>query len=271
MGALHLVAVPIGHPDDLTVRALAVLRSVARIAAEDTRTTRALLAHHGIEARLVSYHDHNEADRVPVLLGWLAEGDLALVSEAGTPLVSDPGYRLVQAAIAAGVPIHVLPGPCAAVAALTGGGLPTDRFHFLGFLPTRDAAREAAFAEDAALTGTLIYYESPRRLGATLGVLARLWPARRVVVARNLTKAHEQWLRGDAASVLEALGDEVRGEVVLLVEGAPASAPKDDEAVDARIDALLAGGLDARRVRDVVAAETGRPRREVYARVLARR
>lgn len=270
MGALYLVAVPIGHPDDISLRALAVLRAVPRVAAEDTRTTRALLAHHGIRAELVSYHDHNEAERVPELLADLARGDLALVSEAGTPLVSDPGFRLVRAAIDAGHPVHVLPGACAAVAALTGSGLPTDRFHFLGFLPARDAARDAALAEAAGLGGTLIWYESPRRLPATLAALDARWPGRRVVVARNLTRAHEQWLRGTPAEVRRELGDEDRGEVVLLVEGAPAATVGDD-AVDARIDALLAAGLEPRRVRDVVAAETGRPRREVYARVLARR
>lgn len=270
MGTLHVVAVPIGHPDDITVRALRVLAEVPLVAAEDTRTTQALLAHHGLRARLVSLHDHNEEQRVDELLAHLREADLALVSEAGTPLVNDPGYRLVRACVAEGIPVAVLPGPCAAIAALVGSGLPPDRFHYLGFVPPRDAAADAALADAAALPGTLVFYESPRRLPATLERLARRWPDRRVVVARNLTKAHEQWLRGTAAEVREALGAEDRGEVVLLVEGARPEAT-DDAAVDARIAALLAEGHDARRVRDVVAAETGRPRREVYARVLAAR
>lgn len=270
-GTLRLVATPIGNPEDITLRALRVLREAAVVAAEDTRVARALLRHHGIERPLLSYHDHNEVERVPDLVARLVAGeDVALLSDAGTPLVNDPGYRLVRACIDAGVPLDVVPGPCAAVAALVGSGLAVDRFCYGGFLPRDEGARRAALAELAEVPATLVFYESPLRLAETLETLAALWPDRPVVAARNLTKQHEQWLRGTAAEVREALGDETRGEVVLLVgRGAPRRA--DDAEVDALIDALLAEGKAPRDVRDRVAEQLGLPRRDAYARVLARR
>lgn len=262
-----VVAGPIGNPDDITLRALRTLGEVDRVAAEDTRLAARLLAHHGLGKPIESYHDHNEENRAPALVERILGGEVvALLTDAGTPLVSDPGYRLVVSCVAAGVPVEVLPGPCAAITALVGAALPVDRFHFIGFLP-RDP--RPTFAEVGGWPGTLVAYESPLRLAATLGLLAELWPHRRVVVARNLTKAHEQWLRGTAAEVAAALGDETRGEVTLLVEG-PAETPAPVD-LDAEIDARLAEGLDPRRLRDVLAARTGLPKREVYARILLRR
>lgn len=268
-GTLHIVAVPIGNPEDLTLRALRVLREVAVVACEDTRTTRALLAHHGVNARLVSYHDHNEVERAGELVDRLRAGeDVALVSDAGTPLVNDPGFRLVQAAIAADIALDVVPGPSAAIAALVGSGLPVDRFLYAGFLPREAGPRRAALVELGAVPATLILYESPQRLADTLDALAGLWPTRALCVARNLTKQHEQWLRGTAAEVRAALGDETRGEVVLLVDrGSPEAASEGD--VDAAIDALA--DAPTRAAADQVAARFGLQRKEAYARVLARR
>jgi 16S rRNA (cytidine1402-2'-O)-methyltransferase len=268
-GTLHLVAVPIGNPEDITLRALRVLREVAVVACEDTRTTRVLLAHHGVGARLVSYHDHNEKERAAELVERLLAGeDVALVSDAGTPLVNDPGFRLVQAAIAADVPLDVVPGPSAAITALVGSGLAVDRFLYAGFLPREAGPRRAALVELGGVPATLVLYESPQRLGETLEAIAALWPTRAVCVARNLTKQHEQWLRGTAGEVRAALGDETRGEVVLLVDrGSPEVAADVD--VDAAIDALA--GTPTRAAADQVAARFGLTRKEAYARVLARR
>lgn len=262
-----VVSGPIGNPDDITLRALRVLGEVSRIAAEDTRIAARLLAHHGLGKPIESYHDHNEESRAPALVARMLAGeDIALLTDAGTPLVSDPGYRLVKACVDAGIQVEVLPGPCAAITALAGAALPVDRFHFLGFLP-RDP--RPLLAECAGWVGTLVAYESPLRLPETLDLLAALWPTRRVVVARNLTKLHEQWLRGTAAEVRAALGDETRGEVTLLVEGHDDSPTAVD--IDAEIDRLLGAGTDPRRIRDELAARTGLPKRDIYARVLQRR
>lgn len=246
-----------------------MLREVPLIAAEDTRVALDLLQTHGLSTRLVSCFEHNEDDRVPQLLEHLRGGaDLALLSDAGTPLIRDPGYRVVRACLDAGIPIDVLPGPCAAVTALVGSGLPPDRFHFIGFLPVKAGERDAALAEVAGLRGSLVLYESPRRLVDLLSTIATLWPARQVCVARNLTKTWEQWIRGSATECLTALGDEDRGEVTVVISGAPEAA-LDDHAVRGEITRLLREGVDPRSVRDRVAAWSGRPRREIYALVLA--
>lgn len=238
------------------------------MAAEDTRVAAALFRRHDLHTRLVSYHDHNEESRTAELLAHLQGGaDLALLSDAGTPLIRDPGFRLVRACVDAGVPVDVLPGPCAAIAALAGSGLPVDRFHFLGFLPAKEGERRAALAEAAGWPGTLVLYESPKRLPELLDTLAELWPTRPVCVARNLTKEHEQWIRGTAAEARGTLGDEERGEVTLLVGGAEATGRTDAD-VDAEILRLLAEGLETKAIRDRVAAWSGWARRDVYARVL---
>lgn len=267
-GRLSIIATPIGNPDDITVRALRVLREVDELYAEDTRVTADLLRRLGIGRGARSCHDHNEDARADEILRHLEAGrSVGLVSDAGMPLISDPGFRVVARVRAAGFAVDVLPGACAAVTALAGSGLPTDAFCFAGFLPSADAELRGRLAELASFDGTLIFYESPRRLAASLGVLAEVWPTREVVVARNLTKQHEQWICGTAASARTELGDELRGEVVLMV-GRGVTAPVDP---DARIHQLLSEGMDTRRIRDVVAAETGLPRREVYSRVLALR
>jgi 16S rRNA (cytidine1402-2'-O)-methyltransferase len=266
-GTLSIVAVPIGNGDDLSPRALAVLRAAAVVACEDTRTTRALLAHHSATARTVAMHDHNEAERAPELVARLLAGDdVALVSEAGTPLVNDPGFRLVRSALDAGVAVTVVPGACAAVTALAGSGLPVDRWMYVGFFPRSEGERAALADELGALRATLIFYESPLRLGDTLDWLACTWPARAVCVARNLTKEHEQWIRGSAEQCRIALGDEIRGEVVLLV-GPPRELPVASDP-DALIRTLLDRGLDPRAVRDAAAEATGLSKRDLYRRVL---
>ncbi|MSP54297.1 MAG: 16S rRNA (cytidine(1402)-2'-O)-methyltransferase [Myxococcales bacterium] len=265
---LLLIATPIGNPEDITLRALRALREVDELYAEDTRVTADLLRHHGIARATRSCHDHNEDARADEIVAHLEAGrTVGVVSDAGTPLISDPGFRVVARVRGAGFGVDVLPGACAAVAALIGSGLPTDQFAFGGFLPASGPALRARLAELAGFDGTLVFYESPRRLGATLDVFAAVWPDRQVVVARNLTKDHEQWISGTAVAARAALAAETRGEVVLLVgRGAP-------EAVDpdTRILSLLAEGMDAKQVRDVVAAQTGLPRREIYARILTLR
>jgi 16S rRNA (cytidine1402-2'-O)-methyltransferase len=271
-GKLSLVPTPIGDPEDITLRALRVLREADLVAAEDTRVTGALLRHHGLSARLSSCHDHNEPARAAEIVERVRDGaKVALVSDAGTPLVNDPGWRVVRACIDAGLPIEVLPGPCAAIAALTGAGLAVDRFFYGGFLPRDEGPRRAALAEIAGLRATLVFYESPLRLADTLATLAALWPGRRVVVARNLTKAHEQWIRGTAEEARATLGDETRGEVVLLVEGAPDGPTATVETLDDEIARRLAAGEGPKEIATRLAAATGLPRRDVYQRALAKK
>ena len=272
---LYLVATPIGNARDITLRALDVLAAADVLAAEDTRNTRRLLTIHGVRrpqgGQLVPYHDHNGAAQRPRLLAALAEGrSVALVSDAGTPLVADPGYRLAAEAISAGHPVTAVPGASAALAALAVAGLPTDRFLFAGFPPPRSAARRRALAELAAVPGTLVFYESPRRLAASLAdMAATLGADRPAAVCRELTKRFEETRRGTLGALAAeyAAAPEPRGEVVVLV-GPPAAQAASGEA----LDAALAGALPGRSVRDAaeaVAAELGLPRRQVYARALA--
>jgi 16S rRNA (cytidine1402-2'-O)-methyltransferase len=269
-GALYVVPTPIGDPDDITLRAIRVLREADVVAAEDTRVAAELLRHHGLHRPLLSCHDHNEGDRAADIVARVRAGaSVALVSDAGTPLVNDPGFRVVRACIEAELPLVVLPGPCAAVTALVGAGLPVDRFLFAGFVPREPGPRDATFEELGAVRATLVFYESPLRLAGTLEALAARWPGRRVCVARNLTKAWEQWIRGTPAEARAVLGDETRGEVVLLV-GPPEGGAPVGEDLDAAIDALLSRGLSPREARDAVAEAFGLARRDAYARVLAR-
>jgi len=216
---LYICATPIGNLRDVTLRVLDVLGQVDLVACEDTRHTRILLDRHGISARLMSFHDHNEEQRLEALLPLLREGkDVALVSDAGMPGLSDPGFSLVRACAAEGIPVTVLPGPSSLSTALVASGVPADRFAFVGFLPrakTKLIEQLAAF--DA--TGTaLVAFESPRRLRASLRAIGARWPDRRLAVCRELTKLHEEIIRGTAAEVLERLADRVRGEIVLVME-----------------------------------------------------
>lgn len=275
-GTLYVVASPIGEPEDLSARARQILSSVETIAAEDTRITRRLLQSLGVGfGRLVSYHDHNERSRAASLVARLEAGEqVALISDAGTPLVSDPGYRLVSAAVEARIPVVAVPGPCAAVAALSASGLPPDRFLVLGFLP-REAGRRAALLEDYRRErATTVLYAAPHRVIDVLRDLQASWGERRVALARNLTKPSESWLRGTVGAVLRQLEDEaeadrVRGEITLVIQGADGIPAGDEAQVDALIAALVAAGVGVGVVRDVVARIYDRPRRWVYQRALS--
>ncbi|MEE8189894.1 MAG: 16S rRNA (cytidine(1402)-2'-O)-methyltransferase [Kiloniellales bacterium] len=268
---LYLVATPIGNLKDITLRALEVLHRVDLIACEDTRVTGKLLKAHGIKTPMTPYHEHNAARVRPRLIAALKGGQaVALVSDAGTPLISDPGYKLVQAAIAEGVGVTPLPGACAALTALTASGLPSDRFFFAGFLPNKKTARIKALKELAPVPGSLVIYESARRLAASLTDMAEVLGPRHAAVARELTKLHEELRRG-ALAELAAHYQEAgapKGEVVIVV--APPG-PGADGAEAPDLDAALRAALEDHSLRDavaLVAQETGRPRKEVYARAL---
>jgi 16S rRNA (cytidine1402-2'-O)-methyltransferase len=269
-GTLHLVAVPIGNPDDITLRALATLRAVAVVAAEDTRHFATLARHHGLGTRAVSYHDHNEEVRTRELIGRLEAGDdVALVSDAGTPLVSDPGYRLVREALAAGIAVTSAPGPSAVTAALAASGLPPHPFRFLGFLPRTSAARRAALESVRGDAATLVGFEAPHRLVATLRDALAVLGDRPACLARNLTKPHERWQRGPLSALVAELEAEgaVRGEATLVMGGAdPASVTTESAEEDAR--ALLAAGAPSRAVQELLVRRHGLAKRDAYALVL---
>jgi 16S rRNA (cytidine1402-2'-O)-methyltransferase len=262
-GRLVVCPTPIGNLEDVTLRVLAALRDADLVACEDTRRTRVLLDRHGITARTVSYHEHNERARAAELVGRMQEGlVVALVSDAGTPLVSDPGGVLVDACIAAGVGVEVLPGPSAALAALVASGLPSETWRFAGFLPRKAGALEALAR---AAGETLVAFESPRRLVASLEVLVRIDPARPVVVCRELTKLHEEVVRGTAAEVLAHFaGSEVRGEVVVVVGAAPADGGPDLGPALEALRRLVEAGARARPAAGVVAGLTGVPANALY-------
>jgi 16S rRNA (cytidine1402-2'-O)-methyltransferase len=268
---LHVVATPIGNLGDMSLRGLRTLAAVDAVLAEDTRVTKVLLAHYGITSPLVAYHEHNAASMRPHLLARLQKGGtLALVSDAGTPLVSDPGFKLVADAIEAGIKVTAVHGASAVLAALTVAGLPTDRFFFEGFLPVKAAARRTRIAELAAVPGTLVFFESARRVAETLDDLATVLGTRPAALARELTKRFETVRRGtlpDLAAVFAAEGPP-KGEIVLLVAPPDGEGPvvtADD--LDARIGEAL-GRLSVKDAASVVAAATGLPRRQVYARAV---
>jgi 16S rRNA (cytidine1402-2'-O)-methyltransferase len=270
MGTLYVVATPIGNLEDVTLRALAVLREAGLLLAEDTRRTRVLLERHGIAARPLSLHEHNEAARSEQALAALAAGrSVALVSDAGTPLVSDPGERLVARAIEAGHDVVPVPGPSAPLAALVASGLPAAAFTFVGFLPRRASARARRIAELAPRPETLLLFESPRRVASTLAELARAFGERRACVARELTKLHEEVARGTLAELAARFAEGARGELTIVVEGAAAAKPAlSADALRERVRALLAAGGSARDVAARLARETGAKRRELYALAL---
>ncbi len=273
-GTLYLVATPIGNLEDITLRALRVLRECDLIACEDTRQTRHLLDHFGISRPVVSYHEHNEAARAAEFVVKLQAGaNIALVTDAGTPLISDPGYRAASAAIASGIQVVPVPGASAVLAALAASGLGTDEFRFCGFLPARSAARRKALSLLADADCTLIFYDAPRRIVETLGDIEAELGSRPVVVARELTKIHEEFLRGTAAEVRDQLQarPSVKGEITLLVgrpqKGAePALAqttPEDD------VRALELQGLARMDAVKQVAKARGIPKRELYRRIIS--
>lgn len=272
MATLYIVGTPIGNREDITLRALRVLGEVGLIAAEDTRHTGRLLKHYQINTPLISYHEHNEAERTPELLARLETTDMALVADAGMPTISDPGYRLVVAAQAAGFPVVPVPGPTAAVAALAGSGLPPDSFLFLGFLPRQKKARREALQQVAALPYTLIVYESPHRLTALLADVLAEFGDRPVAVCRELTKLHEEIHRGPAGEVLAYFAEgSVKGEVTVVIGGAPpqSAEPWTDEAVVNAVQTLMAEGVSRKEAAGQVAEASGRRKREVYQLSLA--
>lgn len=269
-GILYVVATPIGNLEDMSYRAVRILTEVGLIACEDTRQTRKLLEHYGIRTPTLSYHEHNEARRTPELIARLLTGiSLALVSDAGMPLVSDPGFTLVRAAIERGIRVVPIPGPSAAVAALAVSGLPTEPFYFAGFLPAKAAERRRLLEKLAALDCTLILFEAPHRIGDTLTDVEAALPGRSVVLARELTKIHEEFLRGTAASIraeLEARGP-VRGEITLLIGPPPAPVPQtapDPLRIRERVRELERSGLARMEAIKAVARAEGLPKREVY-------
>ena len=268
---LYIVATPIGNLGDLSPRAARILAQATLIAAEDTRVTARLLAHIGAKVPMQAYHDHNADSVRPMLLERMQSGVVALVSDAGTPLISDPGYKLVRDARAAGIPVVSVPGPCAAIAALTLAGLPTDRFLFMGFLPAKSGARDAAIDEVAGLRATLVFYESAGRTAATLAALHARLGDRPAAVAREITKKFEETVDGDLATLAARYAEAPpRGEVVIVV-GPPGEAPlATAETLDAALVRAMAGRPLKEAVADV-AAGLGLPRKAVYARALALR
>lgn len=268
---LHVVATPIGNLGDISFRALATLAAADAVVAEDTRVTKTLLAHYGIATPLVAYHEHNAAVMRPHLLARLASGAaLALVSDAGTPLISDPGFKLVTEALAQSIEVVSVPGASAVLAGLVVAGLPTDRFFFEGFLPPKSGQRRQRIAELASIPGTLVFFESPRRVAETLADLAAVLGPREAAIARELTKYFETVRRGSLPELAEAVAGEAtpKGEIVVLV-GPPGAEASDERKQD--IDAKLGRALETLSVKDaaaVVSAETGEPRRKVYARAI---
>ena len=268
---LYVVATPIGNLGDITLRALSTLAAADAVIAEDTRVTRVLLTHYGVTAPLIAYHEHNAAAVRPQLLARLAQGEaLALVSDAGTPLVSDPGHKLVAEALDQGAHVTAIPGASAVLAGLVVAGLPSDRFFFEGFLPQKEGARRERLAELKDIPGTIVFFESPRRLADMLADLALVFGARQAAVARELTKLFENVRRGMLDELAQAYASEgpPKGEIVVLV--APASGDE-NPAQPEEIDTLLREALKSLSVRDAaahVAARTGRKRRDLYARAI---
>ena len=264
-GVLYVVATPIGNPGDITVRALEVLREVDLIACEDTRRTGILLAAHRIEKPMLSHFEHNEERRVPELIERLKAGArVALVTDAGTPSISDPGYRLVRAAHEAGVRVTAIPGACAAVAAVSIAGIPSDRFAFEGFLPPREAARNKALEALRGENRTLIFYEAARRLGDTLSEMAAiLGGAREAAIVREITKTHEETIRGSLAELAARYAHEqALGEVVIVVAGAREASSAAAPALT--VQDLLDAGVSLKQASQLIAKLTGKSRRDLY-------
>ena len=270
--ALYIVATPIGNLEDITPRALRLLRDASLILAEDTRHTRQLLSRFSISTPVASFHDHNERQKADEVVARLTAGEeMALVTDAGTPLISDPGFVLVRAAIEAGVRVVPVPGPSAVVTFLCAAGLPADRWTFVGFAPRAEGDRCAAVEAWLASGSTTVCYESPHRVAALVAEIARQSPEARVVAGRELTKQFEEFLRGSAAEVAAALAaTEPRGEFVVGLSPAPAVGPPPDAEVDAWIDALVEEGLRTKSIARLLAKRLGLRSAEVYDRARAR-
>lgn len=276
---LYICPTPIGNLQDITLRVLEVLARVDLIACEDTRHTRILLERHGISGRLLSFHEHNQESRVQALLPLLREGrDVAVVSDAGMPGLSDPGFALIRACAAEGLPVTVLPGPSAVSTALVLSGLPADRFAFVGFLARGKTKLVEQLARFEGTGAALVAFESPRRVRASLAVISERWPERELAVCRELTKLHEEVLRGTAAEVLERLTEPVRGEIVLVLAPSGAAGGAGDmnaaepvvtipleERARGALAELAALGVGTKKAAGIVAALTGLPPRRLYA------
>lgn len=269
-GTLYIVATPLGNLEDITYRAVRILREVDAIACEDTRQTRKLLEHYGIEKPLLSYHEHNETDRAASIAARLAEtGSVALVTDAGTPLISDPGYRVVSAAVAAGVVVTPIPGPSAVITALSASGLPTDSFRFGGFLPHKATQRRKLLERWKDDPATLIVYETPHRILEALEDIEAVLGARLVVIGRELTKLHEEFLRGTAAELRRDLAARaaIKGEMTLLIGKAEQGTIEDDRPVAEAVRALESAGMPRMDAIKQVARERGLAKRDVYREV----
>lgn len=265
-GILYIVATPIGNLEDITFRALRVLREVDVIAAEDTRHTQILLSHHDIHTPLTSYHEHNEKTKAQELVTRLARGkNIALVSDAGTPAISDPGFRLVVQAIRAGVRIIPIPGASALTAVLSATGLPTDRFVFEGFLPAKKKLRRERLQTLRDETRTLIFYEAPHRLKDTLDDIHELLGNREAVLAREVSKIHEEFLRGPVSALVREIGSgEVRGEVTLIISGSAGESRVNEDLLKAEIRELKGQGLRVKEIAEVLGEKFGYSKKDIY-------
>ncbi|MEA2658666.1 MAG: rRNA (cytidine1402-2-O)-methyltransferase [Candidatus Binatota bacterium] len=269
-GVLYVVATPIGNLEDITLRALRVLKEVNRIAAEDTRHTQTLLNHYGITTPLTSYHEHNERSKVRSLIERLARGEnIALVSDAGTPAISDPGYRLVSAAIREKLSVVPIPGASAALAVLSASGLPSDRFAFEGFLPAARQERKNKLQALKGETRTMIFYEAPHRLKESLEDLLQIFGDREISIGREMSKLHEEFLRGAVSAVLLQLAErDVKGELTLIVHGATVEFEIAEDQLKAEIGRLITAGNGAKEISELIGGRYGLAKREVYRRVL---
>ena len=281
-GTLYIVSTPIGNLEDITHRALRILREVNMVACEDTRHTRKLLNHFAIDAATISYHEHNERERADELCAMLATGkNIALVSDAGTPIISDPGFRVINLAIEKGFAVVPIPGATAFVAALSASGLPSDQFFFAGFLPARRSARRTKLEAWRSIDTTLIFYEAPHRISATLRDAAEILGHRQAVVARELTKLHEQFARGRLDELAEGFsdGNQARGEIVLLIAGAQLANDLDQglgavsmsQALAERVSQLEREDLNEKAALRKAARELGLKRDEAYRLMLAQK
>ena len=265
-GVLHIVATPIGNLEDITLRALRILKEADLIAAEDTRHTRILLSQYDIRTPLISYHEHNEKMQAPKLVERLLRGEnIALVSDAGTPAIADPGYRLIVEAIRAGVQVNPIPGPSALATVLSASGLPTDRFIFEGFLPAKKLERETKLQALLNETRTLVFYEAPHRLKESLGDMRRLLGDRETVVAREVSKVHEEFLRGTIDEVLARLADrDVKGELTVVVRGSAGQTQVSEAELKAEIQRLADGGTGVKEISEVLGERYQLAKRVVY-------
>jgi len=265
-GVLYVVATPIGNLEDITLRALRVLKEVDLIAAEDTRHTQKLLSHYAIKRPLTSYHEHNERVKAPALVERLRRGEsIALVSDAGTPAISDPGYRLVVAAVEAGIQVTPVPGASAMTAALSGAALPTDRFVFEGFMPAKKTERRKRLQELRADRRTLVCYEAPHRLAELMGDMLEILGDREVAVAREISKVHEEIRRGRISEILKQFaGGDVKGELTLVVGGSREDANVSQAQLEREIEKLRSEGMRVKEIAEVLGIKLGYPKKLIY-------